>query len=282
MYKVEYSRLLNVIMTAAKRAGEQLLECQSATRSSVRRQVKEDGTIVTAADRLSNEVILDALDGAYPGVGVFSEESPRDPDYRAAVSHYVVDPLDGSNQFVHGLSDFTVSIAFTEQRTRFHRPMLGVVHRPVGNNTYFAVRGKGAWHCSGDEHPRRLSVSTVTDWSRARLVCSALRSDPRTKRLQELSPSYTGRGSAALMICLVAEGKFDWYAHVADRHLAEYDVCAAGLILTEAGGRLGHATGGSVRYNRVEPHMKNGVVAAGRASFKDAVGAIRELFIREP
>jgi 3'(2'), 5'-bisphosphate nucleotidase len=275
--EAEYRGLLDVVIDAAEVAGKQLLKCRTGNSSMVREQIKKDGTIVTEADRFSNQLILDLLGRTYPDIGIFSEESPRDPRYRTADSLFVVDPLDGTNQFVHGLSDFTVSIAFTEREGRFHRPTLGVVYRPVGKDMYFAVRGCGAWHRSGSGDLQRLNVSQVNDWSRARLVCSALRSDPATERLRASVGTCTGRGSAALMICLVAQGKFEWYAHAAGRHLAEYDVCAAGIILEEAGGRLGHATGASIRYNRVDPKMKNGVVAASEILFDQAVATMREL-----
>ena len=130
-----------------------------------------------------------------------------------------------------------------------HFPIFGVVYKPATEELYYAKRGKGAFLNKGNKIIS-LRVSDQIDLINAKLVCSAIRTDKYTSLLKKIHSNWVESGSSALMICMVAKGEVDWYAHVSPRLLAEYDISAAHLILSESGGQITDPYDEALRYNK--------------------------------
>lgn len=257
---VNSDEFVKVMFSAAHEAGQLLKEYYERGNTNKGLETKASGEIVTQADRESNNIITSYLGRNCPGIPILTEENEDDISRLDSTDLFIIDPLDGTNNFVAGREDFAISIAYTMGESQTHQPVLGVVHHPLLKETYSAKYGNGAsLFRQMDSIP--LKVSYVKDWQRARLICSLLRHDSSTEQLKEKSPRWTGGGSAALMICQVAAGEADWYAHVASRRISEYDVCAADLILSEAGGCLTDSFGKKITYNKSNLELENGVLA---------------------
>ena len=196
-------------------------------------EVKYKGEVdlVTETDERAEQIIREALVGAYPSYGMLGEEGGEtagDEDVR-----WIVDPLDGTTNFAHGLPMFAVSIALEKAG----EVVLGVVHDPMGRETFVAERGRGAR--LNDEG---ISVSDTSELVRALVVTGFPYERDEVPAAVDLFGRFATRaqgmrrlGSAALDLCYVAAGRLDAYY---ERGIHAWDVAAAGLILEEAGGRV--------------------------------------------
>lgn len=201
--------------------------------------------LVTAADRAAEEVIVKGLLEAFPDHAILAEEGVLTPKGRASIESadhlWIVDPLDGTTNFVHGLDYFSVAVALAIRG----EPVVGVVHAPAMGRTYTAARGCGA-HCNS--RPIRV---TDTDQVAAALVATGFsynRSEPgaddNTQRLAKALHAVRDLrrfGSAELDLCLTGEGSFDAYWEL---YLAPYDVAAGSVVVCEAGGVVTDLVGG--------------------------------------
>jgi myo-inositol-1(or 4)-monophosphatase len=219
---------LKAALEAARKAGDVLRDG-----FGLRPRIKYKGEVdlVTETDERAEEVIREVLLGAYPSYGVLGEEGGEtagDEDAR-----WIVDPLDGTTNFAHGLPLFAVSIALEEAG----EVVLGVVYDPMGEETFVAERGRGAR--LNDEG---IAVSDTEELVRA-LVVTGFPYDREEVpaavdlfgRLSVRAQGMRRLGSAALDLCYVAAGRLDAYY---ERGIHAWDVAAAGLILEEAGGRI--------------------------------------------
>lgn len=222
---------------AARRAGSLLMEMMG--RVAVRE--KSPGDLVTEADHASQEAIRSLLWEHFPSHQFWGEESERPPTW-AEDYCWVIDPLDGTKNFVHQLPSFSVSIAL------LHRgePLVGVVHDPWLQETYSAIRGHGASFQAGEHQARLLRPSSCRALAQALLVFSfPSRVDSRTpelRRFNRVVPHATLRrlGSAALNLCYVASGRLDGYW---GSTLNLWDIAAGMLIAREAGAFATHLSG---------------------------------------
>ena len=238
----ELSAMRDVAVDLAHAAGSELLVHRGGdlvTESKGRRR-----ELVTAADRAAERVIVSGLMASYPGHAMLAEEGvltaagqrSTDSDYT-----WIVDPLDGTTNFVHGLPFFAVAVALAYR----DEPIVGVVHAPALGDTYVAARGLGATR-NGAE----LRVSPTSELADALIVTgfSYNRDEPgrddNTARLANVLPrcrDLRRLGSAALDLCLVAAGSFDGYWEL---YLAPYDVAAGAVVVIEAGGCVTDLAGG--------------------------------------
>ena len=200
---------------------------------------KDDHSPLTAADLAAHRCIVEGLRDLTPGIPVLSEES-RDADIaerRAWTRLWVVDPLDGTREFVKRNGEFTVNIALIED----HRPTVGVVYAPALDTLYSAAEGLGAWRQDAEHllpEPIGVRVIPVVDGLPRYTIVASRRSgldklEPLLAKLQHYELTNVG---SALKICLVAEGKADLYPRLGPT--SEWDTAAAQCILEEAGGVL--------------------------------------------
>jgi myo-inositol-1(or 4)-monophosphatase len=200
--------------------------------------------LVTAADRDAERVVVGGLLQQFPDHAVLAEEgvlTSQGQRSRESDWTWIVDPLDGTTNFVHGLPQFAVAIALAHRS----QPLVGVVHAPVLGDTYAAAAGLGAF-CNGE----RLQVSATAELADA-LVATGFSynrdeagRDDNVARLQRVLPRCRDLrrfGSAELDLCLVARGTFDAYWEL---YLAPYDVAAGAVVVREAGGTVTDLDGG--------------------------------------
>ena len=143
------------VAAIAQAAGREILEVYAQGETAA--TLKEDDSPLTAADLRSQRLIVSALAQLTPGVPVLSEEAARPPYAERSrwTRHWLVDPLDGTREFLSRNGEFTVNIALIEA----HAPVLGVVHVPVSATTYWGIPGEGAWRQAGEAQVRALHAA---------------------------------------------------------------------------------------------------------------------------
>ena len=236
---------LEVAVAAAAAAG-QVLRDRFGQRLDV--QYKGEVDLVTEADEKAEQTIKEALQEAFPTYGMLAEEGGSLTG--EGESRWIVDPLDGTTNYAHGLPIFAVSIALE----RAGQVILGVVHDPMAQETYVAERGGGA-----TLNGQPIGVSDTDELIRALLATGFPydRDDlPAVVdlfgRFAVLTQSMRRLGSAALDMCYVAAGRLDGYY---ERGIKAWDIAAGCLILEEAGGKI-------TDYGGHELHLERGEVVA--------------------
>jgi 3'(2'), 5'-bisphosphate nucleotidase len=212
------------------------------------REVKSDNTPVTSADLASNEIICQQLALLTPDIPILSEEAADIPlSVRSQWQRYwLVDPLDGTGEFIAGSDDFSVIIALVEN----NRPVMGVVYAPMTQTCYYAMIGKGAFK-RDHEGERQIHSKALTSFQSDRLRFAVSRRQDPFSVLNlfdsQADAELVIMGGAALKSCLVAEGKADCYVRLGPT--GEWDTGAAQIIIQEAGGNLMDLTQQPLSYN---------------------------------
>lgn len=266
---------LSIAIDLAKKAGDVILEFYE-NGFEAEEKIGADDFVepVTIADKTASRIIVEALAKEFPDDGILSEEEP-DTHHRLSRSRvWMIDPLDGTAGFIKRDGDFAVQIGLVENGT----PILGVVHLPNENTTYFASDGAGAFVSNGDESPRRLEVSSESDLSLINMAASRNHYSSRMKRVvDEFGVSREiRRGSVGLKIGLIARTEADLYIHLSP-HTKQWDTCAPEIILEEAGGRLTDIFGGKITYNTRDIRNHNGILASNSAVHDKSVQLLRSL-----
>jgi 3'(2'), 5'-bisphosphate nucleotidase len=214
-------------------------------------EVKNDSSPLTDADRASHDLLMQFLPGVIPGVPVISEESETSTHHSSPGPDrfWLVDPLDGTKEFLKGTGEFTVNIALVQKG----RPVIGVVHAPVLGLTYFADLDGGAFRQNDNQAPVRLRVQRSIP-ERLRVVASKDHAGPLVQAMLARLPDAELKSmGSSLKFCLVAEGNADLYLR--DVPTMEWDTAAAQCIVEAAGGRICTLDGKPLRYGK--PGLKN-------------------------
>jgi myo-inositol-1(or 4)-monophosphatase len=246
------SEELVTMMDAARAAGAGLMR-RFESRRELKVQVKGPADFVSAADVQSEETLRSMLLGAYPAFGMLTEETAPTGPIDTGRPRFVVDPLDGTTNFLHGIPHFAVAVALEHGG----QVIAGVVFDPPKGELFVAERGRGAWLVVGEGGTRathhtaeRLAVSDDTDFSRALIATgiphanSVHRHDAYLTMLAASMREAAGirrLGAAALDLAYVAAGRFDAFFEFG---LARWDLAAGGLLVAEGGGRVSEPSGG--------------------------------------
>jgi myo-inositol-1(or 4)-monophosphatase len=230
--------MLNIAVKAA-RAGGAIISRASQDLDRLTVTSKGHNDFVTEVDQAAEYAIIDTILQAYPGHAILAEESGREHGAKHSDYVWIIDPLDGTTNFIHGLPQYAVSIALAYKG----RVEQAVVYDPTRNDLFYATKGKGAFL-----NDKRLRVS-----KRTRLLDCLIgtgfpfRKGDNFKRymkmFEEVMQACAGvrrPGSAALDLCYVAAG---WYDGFFETGLNPWDIAAGSLIITEAGGLVGNFTG---------------------------------------
>ena len=237
----DFVRLLDDLAEAAREAGEAILE---VVRCGFDVETKHDASPVTRADRAAELVILAALARAAPGVPVIAEEevaAGRIPAHEN--SYFLVDPLDGTKEFIRGGDDYTVNIGLIANGI----PKLGVVFSPATGRLHGGCGGQGAWL---DEGHGRSTIETRPRGDQLTAVAS--RSHLNQQTLDYLQAAlgsfdYVAVGSS-LKFCIIAEGQADIYPRASPT--SEWDTAAGHAILLAAGGLVDGPDGRPLHYGK--------------------------------
>lgn len=225
-----HSATLNAMIKASERAARSLIRDFGEV-ENLQVSAKGPGDFVSAADRRAEEILYEELLKARPGFGFLMEESGvvkgTDQEHR-----WIIDPLDGTTNFLHGLPHWCISIGL-EQNGEI---IAGLIHDPVKDEMFMAEKGAGAF--SGR---RRLRVSGRTDLMSSTIACGAPRPSPAKRQrfvreynaMLNASPGLRRFGAAALDLAYVAAGRYEGFW---ERDLKEWDIAAGIIIVREAGG----------------------------------------------
>lgn len=252
---------LDAIVAIARDAGHVILDYYGQPAPV---DYKADDSPLTQADRASHRHIVAALRELTPEIPVLSEESDPDEiaERRTWNRFWLVDPLDGTKEFIKQTGQFTVNIALVEG----HEPVLGVVHVPVQKLTYWAS-ADGAYKQEGEDEPERIGVR-MADAERLTVVASRDHAGPDVAAILErmaeagVEVDSASMGSS-LKFCLVAEGAADFYPRTVPT--MEWDTAAAQCVVETAGGQVTTLGGERLGYNK-ESLRNPSIVTFGDAS----------------
>ncbi len=252
---------IHQLAALARQAGQRIMPFY---RTALKVKSKEDQSPLTEADLASHEYLAAALLSLRPAAPVISEESWQPGSGAIAGQFWLVDPLDGTKEFLKGTNEFTVNIALV----RDGYPVMGVVHAPALGVTYYAVLLEGAWRQDGDEPPVPIRTRRA-DPANLSLVASKDHAGPLVQALLEEFPRAALRSmGSSLKFCLVAEGSADVYLR--DVPTMEWDTAAAQCIVEAAGGKICSLDGQRLSYGKAG--MKNPfIVTVGDSTFRSRV-----------
>ena len=244
------NKLLLDVCNVAIEAGNEILNFYNNDIEVVN---KEDLSPLTKADLASNKIILDSLTRLNSNIPILSEESLVDWSIRKNWKKYwLVDPLDGTKEFIKKNGEFTVNIALIED----NNPILGVVYVPAKSLLYLAEKNKGSFKTNTKdklenfEGIQKILVSSQT--KRARVIGSRSHSNATFDNwVKEKFPNADiVQAGSSLKFCLIAEGEADIYPRFGPT--SEWDIAAGHMIVNEAGGKIRSFQNDSIRYNTKE------------------------------
>ncbi len=258
------SALMTVMVRAVFAAGKGLRRDFGEV-ENLQVSMKGPGDFVSAADRRAEETLRAELERVRPGYSFLMEESGAiagaDADHR-----WIVDPLDGTTNFLHGIPHFSISVALERAGVL----IAGIVYNPVTDDLFTAERGQGAYL-----NDRRLRVAARKELGASVIACGV----PHTGRgdhdrfrreltvVQARAAGIRRFGSAALDLAWLAAGRFDGYW---ERHLSAWDMAAGALMVREAGGYVSDLAGGEKMFDRGE------VVAGNEAVHRELLKTLKD------
>ncbi|MGQ8366501.1 3'(2'),5'-bisphosphate nucleotidase CysQ [Glaciecola sp. 1036] len=247
MMSKSQAELLEIAKEIAVKAGQEILDIYD--KGDFEAYEKEDESPVTTADYKANEIIVEALQRLTPEIPIMSEETSIPPlaERSQWQRYWLIDPIDGTQEFIARSGDFTVNIALIEN----NRPVVGVIYWPCGQSLYFASDNEGAYkRCPIETKPikvREFSVPTEDV-----IVIAISRRQSREKVLNKLTSKREFQtlptGSCSLKACFIAEGKADVFMRLGVT--GEWDTGASQCIINEAGGEIRAATFDELTYNQ--------------------------------
>lgn len=267
---MDYARIVTTCRQLALAAGDVILEVYRRPDLGVR--AKADASPVTEADERADALISRGLAAAFPEIPVVTEEQAATHGLRAD-AFFLVDPLDGTKEFIAKNGEFAVMIGLAIDR----RAVLGVVFQPATGKLYAGAEGVGAFLEQNGER-RALRVSDEVDPSRLRLVVSRSHRPAEIDRIAKALGLTSERpsGSVGLKVGLIAEREADLYIHLSDKS-SHWDACAPEAILRAAGGVFVRADGERYAYGGDDLRTDGGILACNAASYDAVLAVVKEV-----
>lgn len=241
--------LLSKVVEIANKAGHSIMEIYADPHNAA--MLKADNSPLTQADLAADRVISTSLAALNLGWPVLSEESAQIDyvDRQSWQRFWLVDPLDGTKEFIKRNGEFTVNIALVENG----HPILGVVYAPALDICYYAAHGEGAYMQRGTETAHPICAKTHCADQPIKVVTSRSHADQRTVALLEQMGEHEciSMGSS-LKLCLVAEGAAHFYPRLGPT--MEWDTAAAHAVVIESGGSVCDLAGNELQYNKPDIH----------------------------
>ncbi|MBD8505131.1 3'(2'),5'-bisphosphate nucleotidase CysQ [Hoyosella sp. G463] len=256
--------LVAAVLAIAREAGDSILDVY---RAGFDVDLKADGSPLTAADLASHHCLSGGLRGLDARVPVLSEEDglPAFAVRQQWSRYWLIDPLDGTKEFVQRNGDFTVNVALIEMGA----PVLGVVHAPVRGTSWFAAAGAGAWKQQVHEDPVPIATAPMSGrpaGAAMRIVASRNHRGAAVDALLERLPHATSLSvGSSLKLCMVAEGAADLYPRLGPT--SEWDTAAGQCVVEQAGGAVTTVDLEPLRYNTKDGILNPHFVVVGDMSF---------------
>lgn len=249
-------QLLRPVYQLAVDAGHAIMQLYQQNDPTI--EIKADNSPVTAADLKANKIIVAGLQQLTPDIPILSEEfvAISYEQRQAWQQYWLIDPLDGTKEYIERTGEFTVNIALIEN----HQPVLGVVYAPALQAGYEACRGCGAFKRSADGTYDFIQVRPKPE---DHVVITVSRRHSKASRdlFQRMGNYELIHRGSALKICFVAEGKADVYPRFGPT--SEWDTAAGQCVLAEAGGRLMDFKGETFQYNTKASTLNPEFIAVG-------------------
>lgn len=262
-----YFSELETAIRAARAAGEIIAGYYA--RGPVQVDIKADASPVTQADRDADAAIAAVLRAAFPADSILSEESPDDDARLSRSRVWIVDPLDGTRDFVRRTDDFAVHVALAVDGV----PVVGVVYLPVTRALYSATTGGGAWR-EADGVREQIRVSTLAERSALRIGISRhFLSDRLRACLDAAQISSRFPVGASVKHMRLAGAELDAVVNLSS-HEMEWDTCAPEVVIREAGGSYTDGDGKPFRYNQSDIEHHRGSVASNGACHADLIALV--------
>jgi len=265
----ELKPYLETALRAAYRAGDYLLTVNSEQKQDFKIDTKAKNDYVTEVDRISEKIVIETIHDSYPEHSILAEESGKsqqDSDYR-----WIIDPLDGTTNFINGYPIWSVSIAMEHKG----EVITGVVYAPIYSDFFYAVKGGGAY-MNGEQ----IEISRNTDFSQALLLTgfpfkAQKYIDVYQIAFKELLSRCSGMrraGSAAIDLSWLAAGRADGFWELS---LSPWDVAAGALIIREAGGVVSDIFGDPDNF------MRTGHIIAGNEQIHREILKTTKLILKD-
>ena len=258
---------LDVALEAANEAGDAILEIYQGEFTE---STKKDESPITEADLKSNEIIKKYL--SKTSHHILSEEDKDDLGRLSKDAVWIVDPLDGTSDFIDKTGEFTVMIALVQNQ----KPVLGVIAWPTEKNFFVAQKGEGAFRFS-DNQWKKISVTSTSDLPKCRAVGSRHHlSDKEKSFIKKLGiEDFTSIGSS-LKVGKISSGEAEAYITTTNR-MKEWDTAASYCIVTEAGGKMTDMLGNEIVYNQEDVYHHNGILVTNGKIHNEIVEEFKKL-----
>ncbi len=254
---------LDIAIEAAKKAGDAILEIYQGDYET---STKNDDSPITDADLKSNEIIKEIL--SQTEHGILSEEDKDDLARLSQETIWIVDPLDGTSDFIDKTGEFTVMISLIKNKI----PILGVIGWPTEKTIFVAQKGSGAFKFSNNEW-MKISVTKTSDITKCRTIGSRHHlSDKEKSFIKKIGiEDFTSIGSS-LKVGKISSGQAEAYITTTNK-MKEWDSAASYCIISEAGGKMTDMLGNDLTYNNEDVYHQNGILVTN--------GLIHEKIVEE-
>lgn len=270
MVEILFDEVVEKTINILRKAGERVLECYTSVDFSLQ---KSEHFPVTIADMDADRIIISGLKENYNDIPILTEETDCGLNRLENDYVFVVDPLDGTKDFVNKTGDFSLMISLLHNGY----PVFGIVHMPLLKKTYYAFRGQGAFCLDGNGIRTRLSVSKTKQYSKISILTSRYKHpeivDRLVKRLD--IKSMIPMGSAGIKMAEIASGRADVYISPSNK-TGEWDSAAGTILVEEAGGKVTDINGNILQFGKKDPHNLNGFLVSNGIIHDEIVGELKK------
>jgi 3'(2'), 5'-bisphosphate nucleotidase len=257
---------LGKILAGVVKASEKIMEIYNTNFST---EKKDDDSPITQADIESNKILKEILEET--GIAILSEEDADDKKRLSEEKIWIIDPLDGTTDFVNKTGEFTVMVGLVEN----HKSILGIIYWPIKKKMYLAESGKGAF-CHNEEW-EKIEVSMMSEIQNCHALVSRHHlSEKERKILDEMEISVVTSIGSSLKVTEIASGDAEIYLTTTNK-MKQWDTCASNCIISEAGGKITDISGKDMVYNTESVHHENGILVTNGLIHQDALDAVSRL-----
>ena len=257
---------LGKIIDGMVKAGEKVLEVYETDFST---EKKDDDSPITQADIESNKILKEVL--GETGITILSEEDVDDKKRLSEDKIWIIDPLDGTTDFVNKTGEFTIMVGLVKKQ----KSILGLIYCPIKKKLYLAESGKGAF-CY-DEEWEKIEVTMMSELQNCHALVSRHHlSEKEKKLLDEMEISVVTEMGSSLKVTEIASGKAEVFVTTTNK-MKQWDTCASNCIISEAGGKMTDISGKEMTYNTESVQHENGILVTNGLIHQDALDAISRL-----
>jgi 3'(2'), 5'-bisphosphate nucleotidase len=232
--------------------------------SEYKKEIKKDGSPLTEADNKSNEIIIKNLKKINPLIPIISEE---DSDISFSVrskwdTYWLIDPLDGTKEFINKNGEFTTNIALIKN----NKPIIGIVHSPTTQETYWGSRMLGSYHIDVNEKIRKLDANKINNNNICRVVVSRSHKSQKIKEfLKQIGESTCIESGSSIKFCMIADNKADIYPRFSPT--SEWDTAAGQAVAIFSNAKV-NLSNGILEYNKKVSYLNESFLVSNKKYHK--------------